>query len=312
MRSSSRYSPSLTLRRSRDAYSSAPAKSCALDASSTPAIRTSSRSPWLRTAASRIVVRAPPRTQPSSAPGSKTMRPALVASHFNSPWTPKTPAILATTTSLESFGVIPEPLGRLAGVENVDGNSPFGRCAHDSTQRLRDASAAADHLAEVLGIDDQLDHRLLMLVDEQLDRDALRLLHELACQEPEQVRRAAMTRPWIVRRGARLSRAALGRARRARGRLFTRLWFFAARGLALYFVDDGLAEQAELVIERAHAPLPSACFAARFVVGIGPRSMMPFSANSRRTVSDGCAPLANHSRAFVSSTTTVRGSVRGL
>jgi hypothetical protein len=92
-----------------------------------------------------------------------------------------------------------------------------------------------------------------------------------------------MSGPWIVFCGAWLSIAAgRGRARRARRR-----WFLTSRRLAFDFIDGRFAEKAELVVERAHVALLSALFAARLLVGMGPRSMIPFSAKSRRTVSDG-------------------------
>ena len=51
----------------------------------------------------------------------------------------------------------------------------------------------------------------------------------------------------------------------------------AACGLVAFgLVDDRLAEEAELVVERAHDAAPLAFLGWRLVVGIGPRSMMPF------------------------------------
>src|SRR5271168_2275634 len=49
-----------------------------------------------------------------------------------------------------------------------------------------------------------------------------------------------------------------------------------------------LAEKPELVVERTHF-LTRSFLGMRFTVETGPRSMMPRSANRRRTVSEGCA-----------------------
>ena len=137
------------------------------------------------------------------------------------------------------------------------------------------------------------------------------LLHELARDE---TRAARVARRWPAHGsfdGARAVSSFASRCRRARAgapdaaALVRAAAAGSRRGAGSRrvawrstFVDDRLAKEAELVVERAHVPPPSACLAARFVVGIGPRSMMPFSAKSRRTVSDGCAPFASHSRAF--------------
>ena len=73
-----------------------------------------------------------------------------------------------------------QALRRLVAVENVDGDPAFGGRAHDSSQRLRNASAAANDFSQIFRIDDELDDRLRFFVDKQLDAHRFRFLHELA------------------------------------------------------------------------------------------------------------------------------------
>ncbi|MGB6712418.1 MAG: hypothetical protein WBE30_02220 [Candidatus Cybelea sp.] len=65
-------------------------------------------------------------------------------------------------------------------VENIDRNAPFGGGPHNGAKRLRDSSAAPNNFAQVLGIHNELDHRLRLLVDEEFHADALGLLYEFA------------------------------------------------------------------------------------------------------------------------------------
>ncbi|MGA7356007.1 MAG: hypothetical protein WA431_09430 [Candidatus Cybelea sp.] len=65
-------------------------------------------------------------------------------------------------------------------VEDIDGDAPFGGSPDNGPKRLRDPPAAPDNFAEILGIDNELDHRLRVLVDEELDTNALGLLYEFA------------------------------------------------------------------------------------------------------------------------------------
>ena len=87
-----------------------------------------------------------------SAPAEKTARPALLGSHFSSPRTPKTAAMRPTTMSTwPSAADHPRvPCGRFA-IENIDGDAALRRRADDRPQRLRNATAAADHLAKTSG-----------------------------------------------------------------------------------------------------------------------------------------------------------------
>src|SRR5487761_2440918 len=64
------------------------------------------------------------------------------------------------------------------------------------------------------------------------------------------------------------------------------------------------SEETKLIVKGRHYALFS-LLGLRLAIEIGPRSMMPFSAKRRRTVSDGCPPLESHSLAFSSLTTTV-------
>jgi hypothetical protein len=183
-------------------------------------------------------------------------------------------------------------------------------------------------------MNDQLDHRLRAFVHEEFDRDVVGIRDQLAGEKREQFRSAPVSGPRVARGRVWPSLSTFRRPRGPRRRLclargplrlawrplcgtwrpLCRAWRRrrATRRFSLYLFNNRFAKEAKLVVERAHDPLPFAPLGLRLVCGIGPGSMSPFSAKSRRTVSEGCAPFVNHSRAFSSSTTTVRGSVRGL
>jgi len=139
------------------------------------------------------------------------MRPACVGSHFNSPRRPKTPAIRPTANSSVAVAVVVLAAARsFFGIQNIHGNAPLGGRANDRAQRLSNAAVAPDNFAEIFGIDDQLNHRLGVFVNKQLDGNAVGLNHQLAREEAQQLGSPPMSRPWIAR--AR-SRAALGTRR---------------------------------------------------------------------------------------------------
>src|SRR5690242_7381034 len=85
------------------------------------------------------------------APVEKSMRPALVGSHFNSPRMPKMPAIRPTGSSLVELRIVLRfalafgyvffffvlEFGR---IKNLDGNAAFRSCTDDRAQRLRHAT----------------------------------------------------------------------------------------------------------------------------------------------------------------------------
>ena len=126
------------------------------------------------------------------------MRPACVGSHFSSPRRPKTPAIRPTANSSVAVVVL-AAVRSLFGIENVHGDASLGGGAHDRAQRLGHAAVPSDDFAEILGIDDQLDYRLGVLVNEKLDRNALRFDHQLAGEKAQELGSPAVPRPRIAR-----------------------------------------------------------------------------------------------------------------
>src|SRR5579883_1070940 len=206
---------------------------------------------------------------------------------------PNKPAMRPTGSS---FGVVGGlRIGRLRafvferffGVENFDRDFAFGRCAHDGAQRLRHAAAAADDFAEILRIDDQLDLRLIAVFGRKdVDADGLGLAHQLFREKDEQVG-GALTRTFGIGRRTMLLETFARSGPSARTvRTFDapaaarRIVFGfdvvddrfvrcdlarAQRGTALRFLAL-FAEEAELVIERAHyVALSSADLALAFV-----------------------------------------------
>src|SRR5579883_279599 len=176
---------------------------------------------------------------------------------------------------------------RFLGVENFDRDLAFGRRTHDRSQRLRDASAAADDFAEIFRIDDELDLRLIAVFGRKdVDADGLRLAHQFLGQKDEQVG-GALARAFGIGRGTMLFETFAGTGAAARTmRTFDapaapRPFVFgfdvvddrfvrcdlarSERGAALRFLAL-FAEEAELVIERAHyVALSSAALALAFV-----------------------------------------------
>jgi hypothetical protein len=158
-RSASRYSSGATSRLARGAYKTAPANASAALTSSTPSNRTSRRPRCGRNVTMRTTELSLPRRQHSSAPTEKTMRPACVGSHFNSPRRPKTPAIRPTANSSVAVVALHARCSLFA-IENVYRDTSFSGRTNDGAQRLCHAAVAADDFTQIFRIDDQLNHRL--------------------------------------------------------------------------------------------------------------------------------------------------------
>ena len=288
--------------------------------SNSPApMRTNRREPNVEDSASR--------SQRSSAPGKKsratrTGRVALQLSTYAEDSGDSSDGYL-TGRRLELFA-------GLVAVENVDGDAAFGGRAHDRSQRLRDAAAAADDFPKIFRIDDEFDNRLRLFVDEKLDRDCFRVSAR-ACEPRnprvrsraggrprDRSRRASGLRSRRSRRGLRSSMSlAVGRLRRRPslvGRRASRRGSSRPlRGIVarLRFVDDRFAKEAELVVEGAHD--------ARFLalrLAFRRRNRAAFhDALFGKQTTHGFGRLRAFGEplpAFSSSTTTVCGSVRGL
>jgi hypothetical protein len=95
-------------------------------------------------------------------------------------------------------GIVLDAFGRLFAIQNVDGNTPLRRRANDRPKCVRDAPAATDNLSQVVGMNDQLDHRLRAFVHEELDRDVFGIRDELAGEKREQFRCAPVSGPRIT------------------------------------------------------------------------------------------------------------------
>jgi hypothetical protein len=52
---------------------------------------------------------------------------------------------------------------------------------------VRNAAAATDNLSQIIGMNDQFDHRLRAFVHEEFDRDVFGICDELAGEEREQL-----------------------------------------------------------------------------------------------------------------------------
>ena len=92
--------------------------------------------------------------------------------------------------------------------DDVDADAPFGARAHERAQRLRDAAAAPDHLAEIFVLDDQLDDGSLLGVD-LFDEHVLGLARR-ACA------RGTRADPWRAAARPRDRRSCARRGRRSR------------------------------------------------------------------------------------------------
>jgi hypothetical protein len=88
--------------------------------------------------------------------------------------------------------------GCLFAIQNVHGYASFGGRTNDRAKRVRDAPAAADHFSQIVGMNDQLDHRLRAFVHKEFDRDGFGIRNEFAREKREQLRCPPVARPGIA------------------------------------------------------------------------------------------------------------------
>src|SRR5687768_925948 len=169
----------------------------------------------------------------STAPGTKRRSGSSVrTSTVTSPRTPWGRPIRPTTTVSGLRGVLKELCSAPVGVDDVDPEATPADAGHHLTQRLGGAPAAADDLAEVVGVHPDLEG-LAATVGEQVDRHILRMVDDALDQVLERFFEHVLLGGRLGRGLGGLGSGGLGLSRGSRGSLGGRLGSRSVLGRSL-------------------------------------------------------------------------------